>query len=628
MDEKEKAKTLRKLGIVKQTGPLPSERNLDRRTKEYQLKIANEKVRRAALQNYDIFSQRYIWIADKKGNLVKLKPNNAQKRLLEIIDKKLAEGKPVRIIILKARQEGISTIICGRFVFKGCTEENKNLLIVAHRDDSTAVLFRKAKLMNNKMDAEVKPLEKASNARELIYDVPSGYHGDQKGRNNIIRVQTAGTEGIGKSDTLHYAHLSEFAFWSGESPEKQLIGLMNAVPDEPGTEVYIESTANGFNDFKKLWDDAVTGQNAWTPIFLPWWEHDEYIIPFESDELKELFELQMGEYEKYLRDELKLPLERIHWWKNTLKSKCNNDMNMMKQENPSTPEEAFIMTGSPIFNNEKVQQRITYLRKHYEENPYKQGYFKYTESNEQITKFEFTTSNSKGWIKIYEDPKRGGLYVLGGDTKGEGHDWFSGQVIDNSTGKRVATLHMDISNSKPYTWQMYCLGKYYNYALIGIEMNFNTMPIEELERLNYDNQYVRERYDDMTHKIQMRHGWRTTGTTRPLIIDKEIETVENNIEVFTDIETLQEMLTFVRTESGKPDAIAGSHDDLLFADMIANEIRGQQRFGDSSSAHSFDISKLPRDYQEDYYNAEQQGNLPLLFANWRERGILDYLEKQ
>ena len=627
MDEKEKSKTLRKMGIVKPTGPLPGSQKLDRRMKIYQLKLLNEKIRRAALQIYSIFAQRYLWIADKKGNMIRFKLNNVQRKIDAIIQNLIDEGKPVRTITLKARQEGVSTYYGGRAISKGCTEENKNMLIMAHREDSTSVLFRKVKLMDNKLADEVKPLEKASNARELIYDVPTGYKGDKKGRNNIIRVQTAGKEGVGRSDTIHFAHLSELAFWEGESPLKQLNGIMNAVPDEPGTEVHIESTANGFNDFKQLWDDAVAGKNDWTPIFLPWYEHEEYTTPFESDEQKEIFEMQMGEYEKYLRDDLKLPLERIHWWKRTLKSKCNNDINMMKQENPSTPEEAFIMTGSPIFNNEKVQQRITFLRKHYEDHPYQQGYFRYTEENDQITSFNFTLSESKNWIKIYEPPKSNGFYVLGGDTKGEGRDWFAGTVIDNSTGKRVASLHINISMSKPFTWQMYCLGKHYNNALIGIEINFNTMPIEELDRLGYDNQFYREKQDDITHKIMMKHGFRTDGNTRPKLIDKEIETVENNVELFTDIETLQEMLTFVRTQSGKPDAIEGSHDDLLFSDMIANEIRRQQTFGDSSSLPTFDLSKLPQDYQEDYFNAERQGCLPLLLKSWQENGILNHIKQ-
>jgi hypothetical protein len=137
---------------------------------------------------------------------------------------------------------------------------------------------------------------------------------------------------------------------------------------------------------------------------------------------------------------------------------------------------------------------------------------------------------------------------------------------------------MELSNSKPFTWQMYCMGRYFNNALIGIEINFNTAPIEELVRLKYPKQYMRQRYDSMTKQVQAKQGWKTDGNTRPLIIDKEISLIEDNIDLFVDITFLQECLTFVYDENGRPDAENGKHDDVLISDMIANEIRSQQSF--------------------------------------------------
>ena len=125
---------------------------------------------------------------------------------------------------------------------------------------------------------------------------------------------------------------------------------------------------------------------------------------------------------------------------------------------------------------------------------------------------------------------------------------------------------------------MYCLGYYYNLALIGIEINFNTAPIQELERLHYSRIYTRRQYDSITKEYQNKRGWKTDGNTRPLIIDKEINLIEDNIDLFNDIEMLEECLTFVYNEKGRPDAMSGKHDDILFADMIANEIRSQQSF--------------------------------------------------
>jgi hypothetical protein len=174
--------------------------------------------------------------------------------------------------------------------------------------------------------------------------------------------------------------------------------------------------------------------------------------------------------------------------------------------------------------------------------------------------------------------QQGYPYVIGGDTKGEGKDFYAATAIHNATGKRVATIHTQFTNSKPYTWQVYCMRDYFNTALIGIEMNFNTAPIEELDRLNYPKQYIRNVYDKTGVNFEERHGWKTDGDTRPRIIDKVVDIVESHSELFSDITTLLEMLTFIYDEENRPDAEVGKHDDALFSDMIGNEIRWQQSF--------------------------------------------------
>ena len=123
---------------------------------------------------------------------------------------------------------------------------------------------------------------------------------------------------------------------------------------------------------------------------------------------------------------------------------------------------------------------------------------------------------------------------------------------------------------------MYCLGIYYNQALASIEINFNTYPVIELKRLKYPHQYIREEYDSISKKMQEKFGWKTDRNTRPLIISEEQSIVKEHIELFTDIETIDEMLTFIYDENLRPDATEGKHDDLLFSDMIAQATRWQQ----------------------------------------------------
>ena len=143
--------------------------------------------------------------------------------------------------------------------------------------------------------------------------------------------------------------------------------------------------------------------------------------------------------------------------------------------------------------------------------------------------------------------------------------------------------------------QMYCLGMYYKYALIGIEANFDSFPIMELQRLGYSNQYVREAVDTYTGKTEKRYGFKTTSLTRPTIISKLIEIVREHCEVINDKETLEELLTIIRNEKGRIEAPEGGHDDDMMGLAIAHQIRDQVVFDGEAIQmpphHSFNIER-------------------------------------
>lgn len=222
--------------------------------------------------------------------------------------------------------------------------------------------------------------------------------------------------------------------------------------------------------------------------------------------------------------------------------------------------------GNSIFDKQKVSDRLAIARQ------YKpmQGYFLY--DDKMISKW---VNDPTGYIKIYRDVEQYHPYVIGGDTSGEGSDYFVAQVIDNSTGEQVAILRHQFDEDL-FAKQIYCLGKYYNTALIGIETNFSTYPVQELQRLNYPKQYMRETEDSISHKIEKRFGFKTTTLTRPLIIAELVQIVREHTELFNDVTTLEEMLTFVRNEKGKPTAQEGAHDDCIMAMAITYYIREQQ----------------------------------------------------
>jgi phage terminase large subunit len=268
------------------------------------------------------------------------------------------------------------------------------------------------------------------------------------------------------------------------------------------------------------------------------------------------------------------------------------------------------VVGKTIFDAQKVTERLVYLK---DKKPLKEGYFYYDYVNEKIIDTSIKwVDEPNGFIKIYEDIKPGYPYVLGGDTAGEGSDNFTGQIIDNTNGKQVATLKHQFDEDL-YTKQIYCLGKYYNSALIGLETNFSTYPTKELSRLGYNNLYVRESEDTFTGNIKKSYGFQTNKTTRPIIISNLVQIVRENIKLVNDSQTLEEMLTFVRNENSKPEAQKGKHDDLILALAITYYIRGQQRMTIFEQVLAFPKNKkIPKDLIDDYYNAPQEERSRLL----------------
>ena len=150
---------------------------------------------------------------------------------------------------------------------------------------------------------------------------------------------------------------------------------------------------------------------------------------------------------------------------------------------------------------------------------------------------------------------------------------------------------------------MYCLGMYYKNALVGIEANFDSYPLKELQRLGYMNQYVREAIDTYTGKTEKRFGFKTTSLTRPTIISRLIEIVREHCDVINDKDTLEELLTIVRNEKGRIEAPEGGHDDNMMGLAIAHQIREQVIFDNETMYvnpnYSFDVERMQQT-QYDY----------------------------
>ncbi len=255
------------------------------------------------------------------------------------------------------------------------------------------------------------------------------------------------------------------------------------------------------------------------------------------------------------------------------------------------------VTGKSVFDAKAIARRLAEKIE-----PKKRGLFTYDDNGLTLSGISFFEERD-GPVSVYKEPIAGVPYVIGADTAGEGSDFFAVSVLDNTTGEQVCTLRGQFDEDV-FARLLFCLGTYYNEALIAPEANFSTYPILELERLGYTNLYVRETIDEYTHAVKRSYGFLTNTKTRPVIIANLIKVVREDVNLLYDRMTMEEMLTFIRNpETLKPEAETGAHDDTVMALAIAHYVRPQQSYlretSDTSSAWS-------ESQWEDYENASSE----------------------
>ena len=272
------------------------------------------------------------------------------------------------------------------------------------------------------------------------------------------------------------------------------------------------------------------------------------------------------------------------------------------------------VTGKTVFDAKKVSERLLIVER--AKKP-RRGYFENVVKEDGVHLERWAwVDDPDGAVTIYEEPVPGRPYVIGGDTAGDGSDYFVGQVLDNITGKQVCTLRHQYDEDT-YARQMYCLGKYYNDALLAIETNFSTYPTKLLDLMGYRNLYVREVEDDFTGKIKHAFGFQTNRLTRPVILSELIRILRESMSTVNDRDTLLEMLTFVRREKDlQGEAEPGAHDDCVMALAIAHYARPQQTM-EIKTAGSAKKTRWTADMWEDYNSASETERAEML-ALWGE----------
>lgn len=272
------------------------------------------------------YAPRCLKIRTKEDGVKPFELNEAQRYIHEVAEKQLAEFGYVRIIVLKGRQQGMSTYIEGRFYWKVTHEKGQRAYILTHEGEATQNLFDMVSRYHENCPIEVRPHTDRDSGKELNFDgLDSGY-----------KVGTAGSKGTGRSSTIQYFHGSEVAFWPHAGTHAT--GVMQAVPATSG-EVFLESTSDGMgNYFHQTWVKAVAGLNEFIPVFIPWFWQAEYTRPLPP--------------EGFIPDDDEFDYQEVHGvsdehmlWRRFKIAEFDNGNDDFKREYPATPLEAFESAG-------------------------------------------------------------------------------------------------------------------------------------------------------------------------------------------------------------------------------------------------------------------------------------------
>lgn len=305
------------------------------------MKYSDEDIARLAklVDNLEAFSAHCLKVLSKEGELVPFIWNKAQRYIHAKLEQQKAEKGYVRALVLKGRQQGCSTYVAARYYNRTSTNFGKRAFIVSHEDKSTTNLFNMVKRYDD--HNPLAPSKKASNAQELVFGrLDSGY-----------KLATAGSKDVGRGNTAQMLHGSEFGFWA--NAQTHLAGLGNSIPLAAGTEIILESTANGLgNAFHLMWEQAEAGMGEYIAIFVPWMWQEEYRLPVPEG-------FKLNDEELKYKEAYGCDMEQMVWRRAKITEYGSGFEWLFDQEYPATASLAFqTSTKNPLISPADVSMAV------------------------------------------------------------------------------------------------------------------------------------------------------------------------------------------------------------------------------------------------------------------------------
>lgn len=563
-------------------------------------------------QNLDLYCRAALVIRTKLAQFKPLELNEAQRIVQGELSAQLKETGRIRAIILKARQEGVSTLVAARFFRAIHLWPGIVAMVIADSLTRAGALYDIYDRYYNNLPPELKPNRvRRANQRSVKFD-----------HDSELMVRPATDKEAGRAITVHRVHASELAYWGAEAEETWL-SLLQAVPDQ-GSEVIVESTAHGAGGlFHRLWEDAERGDSGWLPIFLPWWIHEEYdttspdpgLVQEIADRPDDFEKQALGEGFEYRGKTYVLRPSQLCWRRMVLTEKFGGDpkhpskdaVRWFMQEFPATAEEAFLVSGSCFFDEDKLREMARHAK-----DPEVRGILsRHPEGHIAVN------PNLRGPVRLWEKPQEGDHYVVGADTAEGieaspeksasldseigGRDYSAAcvirlpKIVDGTSqpAKVVAELHGRLAPEE-FARQLNLLGTMYScgpqgfrsHALVAVERSHSSgQTVLRLlnEELRYRPLFWAREINRRTRKIGRRIGWITDVVSRMPMLDELGRALrEDGVEV-PGKDLIRELTTFVVWPNGKPMAEEGCHDDRVIALAIAWQMGNREHFHGSAN---------------------------------------------
>lgn len=583
-------------------------------TEEDRLKVIEQFVRIRCRYDFAFWAAVFVYIKRKGGGEdILFRLSRPQRRFVERLERLRKAGKPIRIVLLKARQWGGSTVSQLYMAWLQLVHKvGLNSLIIAHQgagsDEIKDMFDRMIKAYPVEM---LYKLGEAYDANEpklvgvgksgSIYRVPQ--------RNCKIKIGTAERPDSCRGGDYNLVHLSEVGLWKateGKKPEDIVRSACSGVLYRPYTMIVYESTANGTgNFFQREYDMASKGKSQFEAMFVSWFDIEIYSTPVDdilsfaaslydnrnNDNVASSRE-ESGKYLWWLWEK-GATLEAIHWY--ILERAKYNEHASMASEYPSDDVEAFVHSGTMVFDKYKVEA----FKKYCKEPRFVGDVYADADEGKNALKNLRFVEDRQGvlWIwekpEIDEDEKVTNRYLTVVDVGGRSSkaDWSVIVVFDRlfmAEGGRPAVVaqwygHCDIDL---LAWKAAQIAAFYDNSLLVIESN--TLETHDKERdvdgdqsqfiLNqikgvYPNLYARKQSEeDILQGLPTKYGFHTNVATKPMVISTMVKVIRENLYVERDARCLDEYLTYEKKPNGAYGAIIGKHDDLLMTRAIGLHI--------------------------------------------------------